>query len=129
MSLFIFLYVQTMTGPTDSTITQGSVNASGEARGETLGTPEIANTAKKNSDLVPDPTSDASDKSEKDDDDARLPFSKARSIALVATLTGASFLNVSRIPKKENERKIKILLRIVFPDVVREEGGRRCRRK
>ncbi|KAI3332362.1 major facilitator superfamily transporter [Xylariaceae sp. AK1471] len=43
------------------------------------------------SELLPEPTSDVSE-SEKDDVPS-LPFSKARSIALVATLTGASFLN------------------------------------
>lgn len=40
-------------------------------------------------------TDDASKKN--DDDQPPLPFSKARCIALVATLTGASFLNASPI--------------------------------
>ncbi|KAI0966545.1 major facilitator superfamily transporter [Xylaria arbuscula] len=39
-----------------------------------------------------EPTSDVSE-SGKDDDEPPLPFSKARCIALVATVTGASFLN------------------------------------
>ncbi|KAI0391596.1 major facilitator superfamily transporter [Xylariaceae sp. FL0594] len=47
--------------------------------------------------VIVDPSSDASDESDdKEDADGpprELPFSKARSIALVATLTGASFLN------------------------------------
>lgn len=33
------------------------------------------------------------------DDGQKLPFSKAKCVALVATLTGASFLNVSAIPQ------------------------------
>lgn len=45
------------------------------------------------SELLREPTSDVSE-SEKDDVPRSLPFSKARSIALVVTLTGASFLNV-----------------------------------
>ena len=33
-----------------------------------------------------------------DDDEPKLPMSKARCIALVATVTGAAFLNVSCLP-------------------------------
>lgn len=43
-----------------------------------------------------DSPNDHGDESPKDDEQPPLPFSKARCIALVATLTGASFLNVSR---------------------------------
>ncbi|KAI0406805.1 major facilitator superfamily transporter [Xylaria palmicola] len=41
---------------------------------------------------LPEPTSDVAE-SEKGDDGPALPFSKARCMALVATVTGASFLN------------------------------------
>lgn len=41
---------------------------------------------------VTEPTSDVSESGK--DDAPALPFSKARCIALVATVTGASFLNV-----------------------------------
>lgn len=42
-------------------------------------------------------TEDASNNLKIDDDQPPLPFSKARCIALVATLTGASFLNASLV--------------------------------
>lgn len=41
------------------------------------------------------PRSDRGDEADKADEQPPLPFSKARCVALVATLTGASFLNVS----------------------------------
>lgn len=56
-------------------------------------------------DAVPDaPTSDesvtgcevvADNEQNRDGKESKLPFSKARCIALVATVTGASFMNVS----------------------------------
>jgi hypothetical protein len=97
-----------MTVLTDYSITtHGSVKVGGEKTcGDILEAPEIASMAKKNSALVADPTSDVSDESEKDDDGTKLPFSKARSIALVATLTGASFLNVGSTTKGENKGKL-----------------------
>jgi hypothetical protein len=61
--------------------------------GESPEIPKFAPT--EGSELLPEPMSDVSE-SEKDDVPS-LPFSKARSIALVATLTGASFLNVGVI--------------------------------
>lgn len=54
-----------------------------------------------NSNQIQRPQESASNKSESSDDDDHkddLPLSKARCIALVATVTGASFLNVRTIP-------------------------------
>ncbi len=45
--------------------------------------------------------SDVAEVAEDNSQNSGLPFSKARCIALVATLTGASFLNVSQFWGKE----------------------------
>lgn len=58
--------------------------------------------------VMADPRSDLSESGE--EDAPALPFSKARCIALVATVTGASFLNVYFISMIRTSKNRQLML-------------------